>query len=159
MTRGYVIAGNSIWRRKCLFFLVRYHNLPIPAQSLSYPRRSSPVLRNFPQLLLQRPLQLPSIVLIPIILHHPIHLSFYLFLKRGQSQHECAGRVDPKTSDSDASQVSKTQVMVRAAMVSTIYRKTLRARASTANSAGNTINLMSTDCDRIANFCPRHVPS
>lgn len=90
--------------------------------------------------------------------------------------------------------VNKVQVGVRAAVVSTVFEKTLRARigvtrakddgegekgepegackdsmpsqtpdsthkaeqgASSTVTDGQVMNLMSTDCDRVANFCPR----
>ena len=71
------------------------------------------------------------------------------------------------------------QVAVRAAIVSSVFRKALRTRIGNANdegdegavgkagkaadeddeatkfqSTGSVMNLMSTDCDRLANFCP-----
>ena len=74
-------------------------------------------------------------------------------------------------------QVSKVQVAVRAAVVSSLFRKALRTRirgaakssdddgeisedemkdqkAAQLSSSGSVMNLMSTDCDRISNFCP-----
>jgi hypothetical protein len=77
--------------------------------------------------------------------------------------------------------VSKVQVAVRAAVVTTVFRKSMRKRMGqpeegkkeegqmaqeqdgrkepapdeTFATTGQVLNLMSTDCDRIANFCPR----
>jgi ATP-binding cassette subfamily C (CFTR/MRP) protein 10 len=76
-------------------------------------------------------------------------------------------------------QVAKVQVAVRAAIVSSVFRKALRTRVGNTNesndndskekdspapkkqdeatkfqSTGSVLNLMSTDCDRLANFCP-----
>ena len=61
-------------------------------------------------------------------------------------------------------QVSKVQVAVRAAVTSTVYRKAIYARRGATQknhttgsgsliTTGEIVNLMSTDCDRIANFC------
>lgn len=81
--------------------------------------------------------------------------------------------------------VSKVQVAARAAIVTSVFRKAMRKRlgqaepdadkkenakeenvdknnkddvdATAFSTTGQVINLMSTDCDRIANFCPRSV--
>lgn len=79
--------------------------------------------------------------------------------------------------------VSKVQVAVRAAVVTSVFRKSMRKRMGQPEEAkargedkaqdsakdqlppadeafattGQVLNLMSTDCDRIANFCPRQV--
>ncbi|KAG5855049.1 hypothetical protein ANANG_G00044780 [Anguilla anguilla] len=51
-------------------------------------------------------------------------------------------------------EVSKVSLSVRAAIISTIYRKTLRVGSSTlaSFSLGEVVNFMSTDTDRLANF-------
>ncbi|KAJ8284525.1 hypothetical protein COCON_G00033750 [Conger conger] len=51
-------------------------------------------------------------------------------------------------------EVSKVSLSVRAAIISTIYRKTLRVNSSAlaSFSVGEVVNFMSTDTDRLANF-------
>lgn len=59
-------------------------------------------------------------------------------------------------------QASKVQTGLRAAVVGSIYAKATNTRvgavaAGTAGaSKGMVVNMMSTDCDRIANFCQRY---
>lgn len=67
----------------------------------------------------------------------------------------------------DNSQINKVQVRLRAAVVSMVYEKALKARPPASSksseneedgSTGAVLNLMSTDCDRVANFCGRFAP-
>ncbi|XP_033125832.1 multidrug resistance-associated protein 7-like [Anneissia japonica] len=52
-------------------------------------------------------------------------------------------------------QVSKIQVKVRGALISTIYRKSVRVNMATMSkfTTGEIVNFMSTDTDRVVNFC------
>nr|AKC42152.1 ABCC10 [Petromyzon marinus] len=52
--------------------------------------------------------------------------------------------------------INKIALCVRAALVTTVYRKSLRVGASSLSefSTGEIVNYMSTDTDRIVNFCP-----
>lgn len=53
--------------------------------------------------------------------------------------------------------MSLVGLKIRAAIITTIYRKTLSVNSSTLNSAfsvGEIVNFMSTDTDRIVNSCP-----
>lgn len=52
-------------------------------------------------------------------------------------------------------EVNKVMLMVRAAVVSAIYRKALRVNGTTLShfSTGEIVNFMSTDTDRLINFC------
>ncbi|CAM9489154.1 unnamed protein product [Lampetra fluviatilis] len=52
--------------------------------------------------------------------------------------------------------INKIALCVRAALVTTVYRKLLRVGASSLSefSTGEIVNYMSTDTDRIVNFCP-----
>ncbi|XP_029448719.1 multidrug resistance-associated protein 7-like isoform X2 [Rhinatrema bivittatum] len=53
-------------------------------------------------------------------------------------------------------EVNKVMLMVRAAVVSSIYCKSLRVNGTTLSrfSTGEIVNFMSTDTDRLINFCP-----
>ncbi|XP_069464906.1 LOW QUALITY PROTEIN: ATP-binding cassette sub-family C member 10 [Ambystoma mexicanum] len=53
-------------------------------------------------------------------------------------------------------EINKVMLMVRAAVVSAIYRKALRVNGTTLShfSTGEIVNFMSTDTDRLINFCP-----
>ncbi|XP_074845818.1 ATP-binding cassette sub-family C member 10 isoform X2 [Carettochelys insculpta] len=52
-------------------------------------------------------------------------------------------------------EVNKVMLMVRAAVISAIYRKSLRANSSSLSifTMGEIVNFMSTDTDRLVNFC------
>ncbi|XP_071962252.1 ATP-binding cassette sub-family C member 10-like [Antedon mediterranea] len=52
-------------------------------------------------------------------------------------------------------QVNKVKVQVRGALVSTIYRKSVRVNLATISkfTTGEIVNFMSTDADRVVNFC------
>ncbi|XP_067149343.1 ATP-binding cassette sub-family C member 10 isoform X3 [Apteryx mantelli] len=53
-------------------------------------------------------------------------------------------------------EVYKVMLMVRAAVISAIYRKTLRVSSTSLAhfTVGEIVNFMSTDTDRLVNFCP-----
>ena len=52
--------------------------------------------------------------------------------------------------------VSEIGLRMRIALISTIYNKTLRVTSADLSkfSSGEIVNMMSTDTDRIVNFCP-----
>ena len=52
--------------------------------------------------------------------------------------------------------VSEIGLRMRIALISTIYNKTLRVTSANLSkfSSGEIVNMMSTDTDRIVNFCP-----
>lgn len=52
--------------------------------------------------------------------------------------------------------MAEVNLKIRAALITTIYTKTVHLRKMTLEkfSAGEIINFMSTDTDRIVNFCP-----
>lgn len=52
--------------------------------------------------------------------------------------------------------MAEVNLKVRAALITTIYRKTVLMRKTTLEkfNTGEIINFMSTDTDRIVNFCP-----
>lgn len=52
--------------------------------------------------------------------------------------------------------MAEVNLKIRAALITSIYRKTIQLRQTTLGrfSAGEIINFMSTDTDRIVNFCP-----
>jgi ATP-binding cassette subfamily C (CFTR/MRP) protein 10 len=53
-------------------------------------------------------------------------------------------------------QMAEVNLKIRAALVTTIYRKAVHMRKTTLDkfNTGEIINFMSTDTDRIVNFCP-----
>lgn len=52
--------------------------------------------------------------------------------------------------------MAEVNLKIRAAIITTVYRKTVHVRKTMLDqfSSGEVINFMSTDTDRIVNFCP-----